>query len=103
VGRRLGIDEDSLKQHPMRHVLTMAIGVSEQLRVHTYVLHPEPGAQVMLCCDGLHGVVSEEDMSKIFAQSGSLEEKCHAFIEAAKAQGGPDNITVVLLSIPAAA
>ena len=39
VGRRLGIEEESLKTHPMRHVLTMAIGVSEQLRVHTYELH----------------------------------------------------------------
>ncbi len=35
VGRRLGIDEETLKNHPMRHVLTMAIGVSEQLRVLT--------------------------------------------------------------------
>ncbi|PYT18154.1 MAG: serine/threonine-protein phosphatase, partial [Acidobacteria bacterium] len=42
VGRRLGLDEDSLKSHPMRHVLTMAIGVSEQLRVHTYLLKPLP-------------------------------------------------------------
>ena len=47
VGRRLGIEEESLKTHPMRHVLTMAIGVSEQLRVHTYRAAPlarAPGA-----------------------------------------------------------
>ena len=57
VGRRLGIDEETLKNHPMRHVLTMAIGVSEQLRVLTYVVKPTPGMQVLLCSDGLHGVV----------------------------------------------
>ena len=43
VGRRLGLDEAALKSHPMRHVLTMAIGVSSQLRVHTYALSLMPG------------------------------------------------------------
>ena len=100
VGRRLGIDEESLKQHPMRHVLTMAIGVSEQLRVHTYMLHPTPGTQILLCCDGVHGVVPEEEMGRILASANPLEDKCRQFIEAARGLGGPDNITVVLLSIP---
>ena len=65
VGRRLGLDEETLKTHPMRHVLTMAIGVSDQLRVHTYMLKPAPGMQVLLCSDGLHGVASEEDVAGI--------------------------------------
>ena len=43
VGRRLGIDEENLKNHPMRHVLTMAIGVSDNLRVHTHRIHPVAG------------------------------------------------------------
>src|SRR5271169_5331817 len=64
VGRRLGIEEESLKTHPMRHVLTMAIGVSEQLRVHTYLIKPAPGLQVLLCSDGLHGVAEEAELSK---------------------------------------
>ena len=48
VGRRLGIDEMSLRTHPMRHVLTMAIGVSPELRVHSYALKPRPGDQILL-------------------------------------------------------
>ena len=64
VGRRLGIDEENLKNHPMRHVLTMAIGVSENLRVHTHRIKPSPGMLILLCSDGLHGVVSEEEMKK---------------------------------------
>ena len=64
VGRRLGLDEESLKTHPMRHVLTMAIGVSEQLRVHTYMLKPAPGMQVLLCSDGLHGVAQRRRCSR---------------------------------------
>ena len=60
VGRRLGIDEDEFKNHPMRHVLTMAIGVSPELRVHSYTLQPSSGRLILLCSDGLHGVVDEE-------------------------------------------
>jgi serine/threonine protein phosphatase PrpC len=97
VGRKLGIDETSLRSHPMRHVLTMAIGVSPELRVHSYALKPQAGAEVLLCSDGLHGVVDEDVIAEALARNGSLESKCRKLIEAAKAAGGPDNITTVLL------
>ena len=97
VGRKLGLSEEMLKNHPYRHVLTMAIGVSEDLRVHTYRLQPPPGAQVLLCSDGLHGVTSEAEIQKVLASNQSLEAKCRSLIEAARAAGGPDNITAVLL------
>jgi PPM family protein phosphatase len=97
VGRKLGIDETSLRSHPMRHVLTMAIGVSPELRLHSYALKPQAGAEVLLCSDGLHGVVDEDVIAEALAGNGSLESKCRKLIEAAKAAGGPDNITTVLL------
>jgi protein phosphatase len=97
VGRRLGIDEDSLKVHPMRHVLTMAIGVSDQLRVHTYLLKPAHGVQILLCSDGLHGVAPEKEIASALANDVPLQAKCDALIAAARANGGPDNITAVLL------
>ena len=97
VGRRLGIDEDSLKNHPMRHVLTMAIGVSENLRIHTHRIKPSPGMLVLLCSDGLHGVVSDADLKKALASPGSLEAKSQQLIALARERGGPDNITAVLL------
>ena len=97
VGRRLGIEEESLKTHPMRHVLTMAIGVSDQLRVHTYELHPSPGTQILLCSDGLHGVAPEDEVANILHSKDSLEAKCDQLIAAARAHGGPDNVTAVLL------
>ena len=97
VGRRLGIDEESLRTHPMRHVLTMAIGVSSQLRVHSYALQPLPGTQVLLCSDGLHGVIPSETIGEILSAPESIEEKCRLLISAARDAGGPDNITAVLL------
>jgi protein phosphatase len=97
VGRRLGIDEVSLRTHPMRHVLTMAIGVSPELRVHSYALKPQPGDQILLSSDGLHGVVDASVIAGALAGNGNLESKCRRLIDAAKQAGGPDNITVVLL------
>jgi len=97
VGRRLGIDEDNLKNHPMRHVLTMAIGVSENLRVNTYTVNPTPGMLVLLCSDGLHGVAPEPDLIEALSSAGTLGAKCSKLIAAAREHGGPDNITVVLL------
>lgn len=97
VGRRLGMPEDRLKVHPMRHVLTMAIGVSQNVTVKAGRFEAPPGCQILLCSDGLHGLVGEQRLQEILNSSISLEARCHLFIEAARQAGGPDNITAVLL------
>ena len=103
VGRPLGLDEESLKHHPMRHVLTMAIGASSPLTVNCYAVALEPGALILICSDGLHGVVDPLKLEGIL-QGGrdgvGLEESCRQLIEAAKEAGGPDNVTTVLLRKP---
>ncbi len=97
VGRRLGIDEEVLKTHPMRHVLTMAIGVSNELRVHTYSIKTSPGMLLLICSDGLHGVVDEDTIAQSLSQNGDLKSKCDRLVQAARTAGGPDNITAVLI------
>ena len=97
VGRLMGIDEETLKVHPMRHVLTMAIGVNTRLVVNSYRCPWSAGATLLLSSDGLHGVVPPEQMEEILRRNGSLEVRCQALIDAARDAGGPDNITVVLL------
>jgi serine/threonine protein phosphatase PrpC len=103
VGRPLGLDEESLKNHPMRHVLTMAIGASAPLTVNCYAVPLMPGALVLICSDGLHGVVDPQKLAEIL-QGGrdgvGLEESCRQLIEAAKDAGGPDNVTTVLVRKP---
>jgi serine/threonine protein phosphatase PrpC len=99
VGSQLGLSDEALKKHPMRHVLTMAIGSSEELRVFSRSIEMSPGDQLLLCCDGLHGVLADRTLSDTLASSETLPEKCRHLIEAAKAAGGPDNITVVLVQL----
>lgn len=100
VGRPLGLDEESLRNHPMRHVLTMAIGASAPLTVNYYQVPLKTGALILMCSDGLHGVVETPQLEQILrgGRDGvSLEESCRRLIHAAKEAGGPDNVTAVLL------
>jgi len=98
VGRRLGLDDERLKTHPMRHVLTMAIGVESALRIHSYSVRPAPGVQFLLCSDGLHGVVPSETIIQGLSSAQSLAVKCHFLVDAARKAGGPDNVTAVVLA-----
>jgi protein phosphatase len=100
VGRPMGLDEDSLRNHPWRHVLTMAIGASAPLAVNYYSVELNPGSLFLMCSDGLHGVIEPQELEQILrtGRNGvSLEESCRRLIEAAKQAGGPDNITAVLV------
>jgi serine/threonine protein phosphatase PrpC len=97
VGRPLGIDEASLRTHPLRHVLTMAIGASTKLVVNFYRIPWEPSSLALLSSDGLHGVVGRDWLEKTLRSPGSLEAKCRQFIELARKAGAPDNVTAVLL------
>ncbi len=100
VGRPLGLDEESLRNHPMRHVLTMAIGASTPLTVNYYRVDLTSRSLVLICSDGLHGVVENTQLEQILRGSldgTSLEETCRKLVHAAKQAGGPDNVTVVLV------
>jgi PPM family protein phosphatase len=99
VGSKLGLTDEALRRHPMRHVLTMAVGTTDELRVNSYLIQLNAGDQVLLCSDGLHGVIEEEILHEALNSEKNLPEKCHYLIEAAKNSGGPDNITVVLFQI----
>ena len=99
VGRFLGLDEESLQKHPMRNVLTMAVGHGAPLKVNNYAVHLEPSSILLMCTDGLHGVVEQSRIEEILRDTGDnqLETKCRSLVEAALAAGGPDNISVVLV------
>jgi PPM family protein phosphatase len=98
VGRGLGLDEASLRTHPMRHVLTMAVGVGSAVRILYYALELERGDLLLLTTDGLHGVVAEPEIKRILQNTGSsLEAKCEQLMDAAHQAGSPDNVTVMLM------
>jgi serine/threonine protein phosphatase PrpC len=103
VGRLMELGELSPEEaavHPQRHVLYRAIGQGDNLDIDTYHQPLPPGSHLLLCSDGLSGLVSEEEIARIIAASTTPQEACQRLIDAANAAGGPDNITAVLIATP---
>ncbi len=91
------ITESEALTHPNRNVVYRALGQIEPFRpdVETRQL-PHPG-YLMLCSDGLWGVVTETQIFEIIKNTPNLSEACGALVDAANAAGGPDNISVILV------
>lgn len=97
VGRKLGFSEADLARHPMRHMLTMALGIEGMLHVPTAVIEPPMGSKLMLSTDGLHGTVSDETIASVLGRHAPPRELAEALVGAALEAGGPDNVTVVVV------
>lgn len=93
-----GATADGAARRALRSVLTQAAGPEERVQVH---IREEPlhrGDVYLLCSDGLHGVIGDAAIGAILAEGADVEIAAQRLHEAARAQGGPDNISVVLLS-----
>jgi protein phosphatase len=92
------LNSGDVEHHPLRNVITKAVGARDTIDLDV-VEHPlRPGDLVMLCSDGLHGMLSDEELGRILLSSlGSLEDATARLLDAANEAGGRDNVTVVLL------
>jgi PPM family protein phosphatase len=88
------------RQHPWRNVVTRALSGGEDPEVDVTELHLQPGERVLLCSDGLFGVVTDQQIANILNDhSATLEDICKRLIDAANDAGGPDNITALVLQV----
>ena len=83
------------------NIILQALGSEEDLEVAHPEQHLRAGDLLLLCTDGLTGVVADAEVEQILGGGGSLEELCGRLVEKAEANGGPDNITVLLGSVAA--
>jgi protein phosphatase len=91
------LTEEAARTHPLKNVVTQALGGSSQPRVDTLETELRNNDIYVLCSDGLNSMLTDEEISEIVAREGSLEERTAKLIEAANEHGGNDNVTVVLL------
>jgi len=68
----------------------------EQLKAEVHQVHLQPGDTIVLCSDGLHRYLSDAALLKILAAGQSCSDVCQTLIDLANAQGGEDNITVIV-------
>jgi protein phosphatase len=95
---RMGkITEEEAKHFPQKNIILRALGQQKQVDVEINVYQPQPGDIFLLCTDGLSGMITDEAMQAILVkQSGDLEAATKKLIDTANANGGVDNVTVIL-------
>jgi serine/threonine protein phosphatase PrpC len=86
--------------HPQKNVLYRAIGQSETLEIDAATRRLPPSSRLLLCSDGLWGVIGDHRIKEILDTVADPQEACDRLIEAANNSGGTDNITAVLLQMP---
>jgi PPM family protein phosphatase len=83
--------------HPQRSIITRALGVDPDVEPDTEVYRRRVGDRLLLCTDGLSGVVGEGEIVRLLSQVRDPQECAEELVSSANAEGGPDNITVVVI------
>ncbi|OQY90289.1 MAG: hypothetical protein B6D38_04695 [Anaerolineae bacterium UTCFX1] len=90
---------EEAQNYPHRNVLYRALGQGDFLEPDIFtVAFPQPG-YLMICSDGLWGVVAETDIQRSVVEAPTLQRACQNLVTAANVAGGPDNISVVLAQL----
>ncbi len=95
------LSQDQARSHPLKSVVTRAIGGEHDVDVEVQEIEVESGDLFLLCSDGLTTMLSDEEIRTHLVTDEDLEERCAALVRHANACGGVDNITVILLDIDA--
>jgi len=88
---------DEARKHPFRNVITQALGNGGELEVAIQELQVKEMDRLLLCSDGLSGMVPDEDLWEIVRNSDSLVIAAERLVKRALENGGEDNVTVVLV------
>ena len=98
---RLGvIKPEEAASHPLKHRLTRAIGVWEQIQSYTDKIKIEAGDAIVLCSDGVETAgVSVEEMGKLLLKDGDLDKGAKRVIERCRELGAPDNVTLAVARV----
>ena len=92
------LTEEEIANFPHKNVIVRALGMKDTVKVDTRYEVPEPGDTFLLCSDGLSGPVHDPEMQDVMSMCPEdLTKTASTLIEHANANGGPDNVTVVLV------
>jgi protein phosphatase len=90
------ISPEEAQRMGAKNIILQALGSEEDLEVAQPSKTIQDADTLLLCTDGLTGVVTNEEVEESMRLGGSLEEVCGRLITGAEEKGGPDNITVLL-------
>lgn len=97
--KRKALTPEQARSHPWRHVLSQCLGREDLRQIDIVPVEVESGDRLLLCSDGLTEELGDEEIGQSLAQIESCDGVASRLVEAAKEQGGQDNITVVVVEL----
>ena len=86
-----------IARHPMRNVLTSVLGAREHVDIHLSEIGLQGGEVMLLCSDGLHGVLDRDTLHDILSATTDVKATAYALVEAAMDSGSRDNVTALVV------
>jgi protein phosphatase len=93
------ITREEARHHRQKNVIYNTIGDKENLQVSLYDLFLPPGDRLLLCSDGLNGMLTDEQILEISRTHPQPADACKELVQAAKNAGGLDNITAIVIDM----
>lgn len=97
--RKGELTPEEARRHPDKNIITRALGIQEEAELDLFPFHVETGSRYLLCSDGLSNMVDDMELYQTICQDKNLYELGGELIAKANANGGVDNIAVVLVEI----
>ncbi len=93
------ITREEAAKHPKRNIITRAVGIKETVEEDIHVYDVKKGDVILLCSDGLSGMLQDAQMQEIIKRKITFEKKAEKLVEEANARGGYDNISLILVEV----
>ena len=93
------ITADEARTHPNRSVITRALGSDPAMYADHFALNIEKGDRLILCSDGMSGMLPDNEIETIVQQSSTAQICTDNLVDAALAAGGADNVTVIVVDV----
>ncbi|MGI5920297.1 MAG: Stp1/IreP family PP2C-type Ser/Thr phosphatase [Syntrophomonadaceae bacterium] len=93
------LQREEIRRNAYNHILTRAVGTSENIVIDVFVSDINQGDRILLCTDGLTDLVEDQDIKEFLADQHDLAQAAQNLINLALSRGGHDNITTVLVTV----
>lgn len=91
------LTEEQARNHPQRSVITRALGSRPDVEADTYDISASPGDRLLLCSDGLHGMIVDSEIEEVLLGATDAEDAVRSLVDAALDAGGLDNVTAIVV------
>ena len=89
------LTKSEARLHPQKNIITKALGSTKNTDPDFYRFDLHEGDRVLICTDGLHGELTDDEIAEILRKKDDLDTICRLLVSAANKSGGHDNITVI--------